>query len=166
MSINSVANRAITTLITEIVVAYIGQNKLDAGQIPVLIRSVHDALTQLPSGFKNSNGFKEFGDTHGSPEDISLNIDGYARLPLPDNPAVPIAESVTPDYITCLEDGRRMKTLKRHLRVAHGLTADAYRKRWNLDNDYPVVSSNYSLKRREYANQIGLGSRTRRSKST
>jgi predicted transcriptional regulator len=77
----------------------------------------------------------------------------------PDNPvpALPIRHSVTPDYIVCLEDGRKLKMLKRHLQTAYGMTPEQYRERWNLPADYPMVAPNYAARRSELAKRIGLG---------
>ena len=75
-------------------------------------------------------------------------------------PAVPIDESVTPDYLVCLEDGRKLKMLRRHLRTSYGMTPDEYRKKWGLDRTYPMVAPNYAKRRSEFAKQIGLGRRT------
>ena len=77
-------------------------------------------------------------------------------------PVVPIKKSVTPDYIICLEDGKKLKMLKRHLRSAYNLTPEEYRERWGLAPDYPMVAPNYTKHRRRLAKQIGLGTRTRR----
>ncbi len=72
-------------------------------------------------------------------------------------PAVPIKQSVTPDYIVCLEDGKKQKMIKRHLKTAHDMTPDDYRKRWGLPRDYPMVAPNYAKQRSELAKKIGLG---------
>lgn len=72
-------------------------------------------------------------------------------------PAVPVRNSITPDYIVCLEDGRRLKMLKRHLQTAYGMTPEEYRERWNLPSDYPMVAPNYARRRSALAKQIGLG---------
>jgi predicted transcriptional regulator len=82
-----------------------------------------------------------------------------AQRPLP---AVPIRKSVTPDYVICLEDGRRLKMLRRHLKTAYNMTPEQYRERWNLPSDYPMVAPNYAEKRRALAKSIGLGMRPRR----
>jgi predicted transcriptional regulator len=98
-----------------------------------LIQAVHQALMSL----KGSNS--ESGD--GEPQ----------------KPAVPIKKSVTDDYIICLEDGRKFKSLKRHLRSSYDLTPEAYRAKWNLPHDYPMVAPNYAARRSTLAKQIGLG---------
>ena len=85
--------------------------------------------------------------------------DGAAKPPL--QPAVPIRRSVTPDYIVCLEDGKKLKMLKRHLRTSYNLTPDEYRTKWQLGPDYPMVAPNYAKRRSEFAKQIGLGQKSR-----
>ena len=116
--------------VTEIVAAYLSQNEVAAADLPALIKSVHDTL----GGFGGA-------DT-GAP--------GKA-------PAVPVKKSVTPDFIICLEDGKKLKMLKRYLRARYGLTPDAYRAKWNLPADYPMTAPNYAAKRSDFAKQIGLG---------
>lgn len=81
--------------------------------------------------------------------------------PVRPEPAVPVKKSVTPDYIICLEDGKKLKMLKRHLKTAFGMTPDEYRQRWDLPADYPMVAPNYAVKRSDLAKQIGLGKRPR-----
>ncbi len=80
----------------------------------------------------------------------------------PQKPAVPIRRSVTPDFIVCLEDGKKLKMLKRHLRTAYDMTPQEYRAKWNLLPDYPMVAPNYAKKRSEFAKKIGLGRKTTR----
>ena len=116
--------------VTEIVSAYVSKNEVAAADLPALIKSVHDTL----GGFGGSEA--------GSP--------GKA-------PAVPVKKSVTPDFIICLEDGKKLKMLKRYLRARYGLTPDAYRAKWNLPADYPMTAPNYAARRSEFAKQIGLG---------
>jgi predicted transcriptional regulator len=77
-------------------------------------------------------------------------------------PAVPVKKSVTPDYIICLEDGKKLKMLKRHLKTAFNMTPEQYRERWDLPSDYPMVAPNYATQRSSLAKQIGLGTRSRR----
>jgi predicted transcriptional regulator len=121
----------ILKLVTEIVAAYVSKNSVPADELPAVIKSVHATL----GGF---SGTSEAGQP--------------ARPP-----AVPIRKSVTPDYIICLEDGKKLKMLKRYLRARHGLTPDAYRAKWNLPADYPMVAPNYAARRSEFAKQFGLG---------
>ena len=114
--------------VAEIVSAYVSNNSVPPSQIGDLITSVHQSLTNL--------GEKQ-------PETL--------------NPAVPIKQSVKPSYIVCLEDGKKLKMLKRHLRVSYNLTPDEYRKKWGLKDDYPMVAPNYAAQRSELAKKIGLG---------
>ncbi len=116
--------------VTEIVAAYVSKNEVAAGDLPALIKSVHATL----GGFAG-----------GEP-----GVPGKA-------PAIAIKKSVTPDYIVCLEDGKKLKMLKRYLRARYGLTPDAYRAKWNLPADYPMTAPNYAAKRSDFAKQIGLG---------
>jgi predicted transcriptional regulator len=116
----------------EIVAAYIGNNSLSADQVPEIVRTVGAALRQIDKG------------ENGSEKTVG-------------KPAVPIRKSVTPDFIICLEDGHKLKMLKRHLRTTFGLTPDEYRARWGLPADYPMVAPNYAKRRSEFAKKIGLG---------
>jgi predicted transcriptional regulator len=123
------------TLITptsDIAAAYVSNNKLAVAEVAQLIATIHDALARL-------------GGT-------------TVEEPLP-APAVAIRSSVKNDHIVCLEDGRKLKTLKRHLMSEHGLTPAQYRSRWGLGPDYPMVASDYGEKRRGLAKKIGLGRR-------
>ena len=104
---------------------------MPANALPDLIRSVHETLAEL-----------------GATEP--------AEPPRPD-PAVAISKSITPDYLICLEDGRKLKMLKRYLRSRYDMTPEDYRARWNLPSDYPMVAPNYAKKRSEFAKEIGLG---------
>jgi len=122
---------ALITHTTDIVVSYVSNNSLGADDVSSLIRNVYGTLVGL---FENS----------AAPE---------AR---PD-PAVAIRSSIKRDHIVCLEDGKKMKMLKRHLMTDHGLTPDEYRARWDLASDYPMVAPNYAAKRRDLAKKIGLG---------
>lgn len=116
---------------TEIVAAYVGFNNLSAGQIPELIQTVYRSLDSLGAA--------------------------SARDTAPPRPFVPIRKSVTPDYIICLEDGKKLKMLKRHLRTAYGMTPEQYRAKWGLAADYPMVAPNYAIQRSDFAKKIGLG---------
>ena len=122
---------------TGIVAAYLGNNHVATSEIPTLIRTVHESLSKL-----------------GQPAEPEA-----AAKPVP---AVPIRKSVTPDYIVCLEDGKKLKMLKRHLRSTYGMTPEEYRARWGLPTDYPMVAPNYAERRSQFAKEIGLG-RTRRT---
>ena len=116
----------------EVVAAFVANNSLPVGELPVLIQTVHAALTKLKEGV----------ETPAAEE--------------PKAPAVPIRRSVTPEYLICLEDGKHFKSMKRHLRV-HGLTPDQYRQKWKLPSDYPMVAANYAAKRSVLAKKSGLG---------
>ena len=119
-------------MVTEIASAYVAQNTVTASQIPNIITTVFDTLSGISEGTA----------------DGSTNVG---------KPAVSIRRSVTPDFIVCLEDGRKMKMLKRHLRTAYNLSPDEYRSRWGLPADYPMVAPNYAKRRSEFAKKIGLG---------
>jgi predicted transcriptional regulator len=114
--------------VAEIVSAYVSNNSVPTNQLPDLITSVHDSLANL--------GEKP-------PETLK--------------PAVPIKQSVKPDYIVCLEDGKKLKMLKRHLRTSYNLSPEEYRQKWGLPNDYPIVAPKYAAQRSELARKIGLG---------
>ena len=118
-------------LLTDIVSAYVRSNEIPAADLPALIETVHATLASL--------------STSGTAEQS-------ARAP-----AVAIEDSVTGDFIVCLEDGKKLTMLKRYLRTQHGLTPEAYRAKWGLPPDYPMVAPNYAAKRSELARQIGLG---------
>jgi predicted transcriptional regulator len=115
----------------EIVAAHVGNNAVGGGEIGALIQSVFETLRGLAS------------DEPSTPVELT--------------PAVPIRRSVTDDHIVCLEDGKKLKMLKRHLMTDHGMTPDEYRERWGLKRDYPMVAPNYSAQRQRLARQIGLG---------
>ena len=115
-----------------LVAAYVGCNTIAATDVPNLIRSVHAAFTGVG----------------GEPEPIA----GLAK-----EPAVPVRRSITPDHLVCLEDGRKFKSLKRHLRTKYGLSPEQYRARWSLAKDYPMVAPNYAKARSDLAKQTGLG---------
>ena len=120
----------------KIVASYVGNNSLSADQVSEIIRTVSSALKQLGQG---ENGADKAAG----------------------KPAVPIRRSITPDHIICLEDGRKLKMLKRHLRTTFGMTPDEYRARWGLPADYPMVAPNYAKRRSEFAKKIGLGQKRR-----
>ena len=126
-------------LASDIIAAHLSKTKVPVGELSEVIRSVVHALAAASAGEP-------------------------APAPRPD-PAVSIKKSVTPDYIVCLEDGRKLKMLKRHLRTAYNLTPDAYRARWNLPSDYPMVAPNYAKKRSSLAKKIGLGTKPRRRRA-
>ena len=118
------------TLTSDIVTAHVANNNVDVDALPALIGNVYGALAGL-----------------GKTEEVES----------PPEPAVPVRQSVKQDYLVCLEDGKKMKMLKRHLMTAYGMTPDEYRQRWNLPADYPMVAPAYAEKRRELAKKIGLG---------
>ena len=124
-------------LTASIVSAYVSNNPVPAQELSALIDQVHSALTRVSSG-------------RG---EIALE---------PHKPAVSLKKSVTPDYIVCLEDGKKFKSLKRHLRTQYKMTPEQYREKWNLGPDYPMVAPNYAAQRSEFAKKIGLGRETGR----
>jgi predicted transcriptional regulator len=126
------ADRELLELSTEIVAAYVAQNTLPAASLPELIQSVHATLSGL-----------------GAPID--------APPPERQKPAVPVGRSVHNDYLVCLEDGKKLKMLKRYLRSRYGMSPDEYRRRWGLPADYPMVAPGYAARRSEFAKKIGLG---------
>ena len=116
----------------DVVAAYVSNNRVSSGQVREVIETVFSSMNSL-SG---------------------LMADGGGGV---QKPAVPVRRSVTPDYIVCLEDGKKLKMLKRHLRTAYGLTPAEYRSKWKLPADYPMVAPNYAKQRSEFAKKIGLG---------
>ncbi|MEE2688176.1 MAG: MucR family transcriptional regulator [Pseudomonadota bacterium] len=133
-SIQQKAERGdILRMTAEVVAAYVGNNTLPATQLPEVINTVYGTLNRV-------NGSSV----------ASLNVQAQRA-------AVSVRRSITPDYIICLEDGKKLKMLKRHLRTAYGLTPDEYRIKWGLPPDYPMVAPNYSKKRSTFAKKIGLG---------
>ena len=130
--------QALLPMVTEIVSAHLSNNTVPVGEIPHLISEVYSALTAL-------------GQKGG------INVAQSTQ-----EPAVPVKKSILPDHIICLEDGKKLKMLKRHLRTVYGLTPEQYREKWNLPADYPMVAPNYAKKRSSLARQIGLGTGGRR----
>lgn len=126
----------ILALTAEIVSAHVAHNAVVQGDVPDLINSVFGKLTELATG------------------------DDASAIEL--TPAVPIKKSVTDDFIVCLEDGKKLKMLKRHLMTAYGMTPEDYRAKWGLKPDYPMVAPNYAAKRQELAKKIGLGRKPRK----
>ena len=124
-------------LTTDIVASHVASNEVAVGDLPHLIRQVYDSLAGL--------GNEAIAEVAGRPE-----------------PAVSIRKSITPEYIICLEDGKKLKMLKRHLKTAYNMTPEQYRERWGLPVDYPMVAPNYAAQRRELAKKIGLGTSRRR----
>jgi predicted transcriptional regulator len=126
------AHSELLRMAANVVAAYVGNNALPAGQIPEIISSVYHSLRRIRH---------DDGDARGE----SLR------------PAVPIKKSVTADYIVCLEDGKKLKMLKRHLRTTFNMTPEQYRAKWGLPADYPMVAANYAEQRSAFAKKIGLG---------
>jgi predicted transcriptional regulator len=121
----------------EIVAAYVSANTVAASELPTLIANVHGAL---------------------------MGVTGSAPAPAapPQEPAVPVKKSITPDFLICLEDGRKFKSLKRHLRSKYNMSPEEYRAKWGLAKDYPMVAPNYARARSDLAKQMGLGQGGRR----
>jgi predicted transcriptional regulator len=126
-------------LAAKLVAAYVSNNPLPRSELPDLILAVHSSLARLGS----------------EPEQAQPQVE--AKLP-----AVPVRKSITPDYLICLEDGKKFKSLRRHLR-AHGLTPEQYRQKWNLPSNYPMVASNYAAQRSALAKKLGLGRKRKAS---
>jgi predicted transcriptional regulator len=124
-------------LTAEIVSAYVSNNPVPAADMPGLINQVHTALTRISAGQADAQ-------------------------PEPLKPAVSVKKSITPDYIVCLEDGKKFKSLKRHLRTQYNMTPEQYRDKWGLPPDYPMVAPNYAAARSQLAKQMGLGQQRRR----
>jgi predicted transcriptional regulator len=126
-------------LTASIVSAYVSNNSVSSAELPALIGQVHTALTRAASG------------------------QGEVLCEIP-RPAIAVEKSITPDHIICLEDGKRLKSLKRHLRSRYNLTPEQYREKWGLSSDYPMVAPNYAAARSRLAKQMGLGQQRRRHK--
>jgi predicted transcriptional regulator len=124
-------------LTADIVSAYVSNNSVPASDIPGLINQVHSALQRVSSGQ---------GEAPSEPL----------------KPAVPVKRSITAEYIVCLEDGKKFKSLKRHLRTQYNMTPEQYREKWGLAPDYPMVAPNYAAARSQLAKQMGLGQQRRR----
>jgi predicted transcriptional regulator len=131
------AGESLIDLAADIVSAYVSNNTVPAADLPVLIASVHRALNATHSG-------------------------GAEPEPEPLKPAVNPKKSVFPDYIVCLEDGKKFKSLKRHLRTHYDLSPEEYREKWGLPPDYPMVAPNYAAARSALAKKMGLGQQRRR----
>ena len=129
-------NNEILALTADIVAAHVSNNTVGVAELPQLIQQVYASLSTL----------------------------GQAPAPTPGrpHPAVPIKKSVTPEFIICLEDGKKLKMLKRHLKTAFNMTPEQYRERWGLPPDYPMVAPKYAEQRSKLAKDIGLGTRARR----
>ena len=128
---------SVIELTANIVSAYVSNNPVPAGDIPTLINQVHSALLQVSTGRAEA-------------------------APEPPRPAVSIKKSITPDHLVCLEDGKKFKSLRRHLRSQYDMTPEQYREKWGLPPDYPMVAPNYAAARSQLAKQMGLGQQRRR----
>ena len=135
----NVPSEHLVELTAYLVSAYVGNNAVPASNLSGLIADVHGAFVRL--------------------------VDGAATAPVPEplKPAVPIKKSIEPDFMVCLEDGKRFKSLKRHLRTSYGLTPEEYREKWGLPADYPMVAPNYAEARSQLAKRSGLGQIRRRA---
>ena len=122
----------IIEMTADIVSAFVSNNSVPAAEIPGLIQSIHRALSTV--------------STSEAPAEAA-----------PREPAVPVKKSVNPDFIVCLEDGRKFKSLKRHLRTKYNMSPEEYRSKWGLPKDYPMVAPNYAKARSDLAKQMGLG---------
>ena len=131
-----VSSNELLQLTSQIVAAHVANNSVATGDLPALIEQVYRTLANV--------------DNEPAPQEDRPQ------------PAVPIKKSVTPDYIVCLEDGKQLKMLKRHLKTAYNMTPEEYRERWGLAADYPMVAPNYARQRSRLAKEIGLGTRARR----
>jgi predicted transcriptional regulator len=134
---DNIGGNTFIELTAEIVSAYVSNNSVPAGDLPSLINQVHAALSRVSSG-------------QAEPSSEPLK------------PAVPVKRSVTNEHIVCLEDGKKFKSLKRHLRTQYNMTPEQYREKWGLPADYPMVAPNYAAARSQLAKQMGLGQQRRR----
>ena len=139
MNGNEDTEDTLLTLTADIVAAHVSNNSVAVNDLPNLIQNVHSALT----GISGSRSAPE-----ARPE-----------------PKVSVRASIKPDYIVCLEDGKKQKMLKRHLMTNHGMTPDEYRQKWGLAADYPMVAPNYAEQRRTLAKSIGLGTKRRKTRT-
>jgi len=133
-------NEAIVDLVAGIVSAFVSHNSVPTSELPALIASTHAALSGL----------------------------GKEQAPIVEEklvPAVPVKKSITPDFLICLEDGKKFKSLKRHLRTQYDMTPDQYRAKWGLPVDYPMVAPAYAEARSQLAKQMGLGNQRRKTPS-
>ncbi|MDG5489374.1 MucR family transcriptional regulator [Sphingomonas sp. FW199] len=131
-------NETLVTLTADIVAAHVSNNSVAVSDLPLIIQNVHNALAGL-------------GTVAPEPE-------------VKQEPAVSVRASIKPDYIVCLEDGKKLKMLKRHLMTHYQMTPEQYRAKWNLPADYPMVAPNYAEQRRSLAKKIGLGTARRKAR--
>ncbi|MFA4951341.1 MucR family transcriptional regulator [Brevundimonas sp.] len=125
-------NAQLLEMTADIVSAYVGNNNVQVTEVPGLISSIHAALSQISTGV--------------------VEVEPEVK-----EPAVSVRKSITPDFLICLEDGRKFKSLKRHLRTKYNISPEEYRAKWNLPKDYPMVAPNYAKARSDLAKQMGLG---------
>lgn len=135
---SDIKSREVLELTSEIVAAHVSNNSVAMTELPNLIEQVYKTLAN-----------------------VGKDTEAQSERP---TPAVAIRKSVTPDFIICLEDGKKLKMLKRHLKTAYNMTPDEYRERWGLPSDYPMVAPNYAKQRSSLAKAIGLGTRPRTKK--
>ncbi|WP_336485898.1 MucR family transcriptional regulator [Methylobacterium nigriterrae] len=140
MSVENGVTPDYIALAADIVSAFVSNNSVPVTELPGLIASVHGTLNRL-------------------------SISPAEEKAEPLTPAVSVKRSITPDYIVCLEDGKKFKSLKRHLRTRYDMTPDQYRAKWNLAADYPMVAPNYAAARSELAKSMGLGQQRRKSRT-
>lgn len=133
-------NYELLNITARIVGSYVGNNSVDINEIPLIINKVHSTIQDL------------------------VKFGANTRKSDPLNPFVPISESFTDDYIICLEDGKKLQMLKRHLNTMYKMTIEEYKERWNLTADYPVVAPNYAKRRSQIAKNTGLGQSGRSKK--
>ena len=131
-----IAENDVLEMTAEIVSSFVANNPVPASALPELIKTVHTTIHDLASAAEGASNRPE--------------------------PAVPIAKSITPDHLICLEDGRKLKMLKRYLRSRYDLTPEDYRARWGLPADYPMVAPNYAKRRSQFAKEIGLGKKKKK----
>ena len=134
---NDTTSGGYIALTADIVSAYVSNNTVSANDIPSLISQVHSALVRV-----------SVGQSDAQPEPLK--------------PAISVKKSITPDYLVCLEDGKKFKSLKRHLRTQYNMTPETYREKWSLPPDYPMVAPYYAAARSQLAKQMGLGQQRRR----
>ncbi|MEN3930419.1 MucR family transcriptional regulator [Microvirga sp. W0021] len=127
-------------LAADIVSAYVSNNSVPSGDLPNLINDVHSALLRVTTGA----------------------VEPQTEAP---KPAVSVKKSITPDYIVCLEDGKKFKSLKRHLRTQYNMSPEQYREKWGLPVDYPMVAPNYAKARSDLAKEMGLGQQRRKRRA-
>lgn len=131
------AGSSVIDLTASIVAAYVGNNPTPAAELPALIGQIHAALLRISGG------------------KVEIAVE-------PSKPAVSVKKSMTADFLICLEDGKRFKSLKRHLRTQYAMTPEQYREKWSLPPDYPMVAPNYAVARSQLAKKMGLGQQRRK----